>query len=91
MKHLSLSIAAIGLTLAIPPAFAVDTLNQSIMNKRQVVGCMIKRMRASRTLSYHDAKKTCLDELKVQNANLASSSSAARGERPLAAAAEPGS
>ena len=91
MKHLPFAIAVIGLMLAGPPAFAVDPVNQSIMNKRQVVGCMIKRMRSSRTLSYLDAKKTCTDELKAQNASLASSSASARGDRPLAAAAEPGS
>jgi hypothetical protein len=77
--------------LAGPPALAADPVNQSIMNKRQVVGCMVRRMRSSRSISYLDARKTCLDELKAQNSNLASSSSSARGERPLAATAEPGS
>jgi len=92
MKHTPLRIAAIALILAGTsgtPVFAVDTLNQSIMNKRQVLGCMLKRMKSNRTLSYLDAKKTCLDELKAQSANLASSNSSARGEHP--AAAEPGS
>jgi hypothetical protein len=93
MKHAPLRIAAVGLILAgtCAPVFAVDPLTQSIANKRQVVGCMLKRMRSNRTLSYLDAKKACLDEVKAQSANLASSSSSARGERPPAAAAEPGS
>ena len=91
MKHLPLRIAAIALLLAGPPAFAVDPLNQSITNKRQMAGCMIKRMRSSRSISYLDAKRTCLDEIKAQNLSLASSSSSLRGERPPAAAAAPGS
>jgi hypothetical protein len=91
MTHLPLRIAAIGLILGCVPAFAVEPLNQSILNKRQVAGCMLKRMRSNRTLSYLDAKKTCLDELKAQSANLTSSSVSARGERALAAASEPGS
>ena len=91
MKHLPFRIAVIGLILAGPPALALDPAGQSAMNKRQLVGCMIKRMRFNRTLSYLDAKKTCTDELKAQNLSLAPSSASTRGERPLAVAAEPGS
>ncbi len=93
MKHAPWRIAAVGLILAgtSTPVFAVDPLNQSIASRRQVLGCMLKRMRSNRTLSYLDAKKACLDEAKAQSANLASSNTSVRGERPQAAAAEPGS
>ena len=88
-KCLPLCMASLGLMLA-APALAVDPLNQSIINKRQVVGCMVKRMRSNRTLSYLDAKKTCVAELSGQDASMASSSSPGR-ERPPTAAAGPGS
>jgi hypothetical protein len=91
MKHPPFAIAIIGLMLVGPAAHALDPVNQSIMNKRHVAGCMIKRMRSDRTVSYLDAKKTCIDEVKAQNLSLASSVSSARGEHPPAATVEPGS
>jgi hypothetical protein len=40
--------------------------------KRQLVECMIKRMRANRTLSYNDAMRTCKESIQPANEALAS-------------------
>ena len=90
MKHLTLMIASIGM-LAGQHALAVDLGSHSITSKRQLAGCMIKHMRADRTISYLDAKRSCTDDLNGRSAGLAASNAPARGERPIAAAAEPGS
>jgi hypothetical protein len=49
-------------------ALAADasTQNASVVNKRQMAGCMTRRMSASRTVSYNDAKKACTAQLKPQ-------------------------
>jgi hypothetical protein len=43
-----------------------STQSASVANKRQMAGCMTKRMSASRTVSYNDAKKACTAQLKPQ-------------------------
>ena len=91
MKHLTLSTAIIGAMLAGPQALAQDLGSRSIMNKRQLAGCMIKHMRADRAISYLDAKRTCTDDLNGHGAGLAASNTPAVGVRPIAATAEPGS
>ncbi len=67
MKLIVLAVALTG-ALAGAQALAADasTQNASVVNKRQVVGCMTKRMSASRTVSYNDAKKACTAQLKPQ-------------------------
>jgi hypothetical protein len=63
-------IFAVALTCAWAgaPALAADvsTQNASVVNKRQMAGCMTRRMSASRTVSYNDAKKACTAQLKPQ-------------------------
>ena len=85
MKQLKLllGIALFGLLFAVPTALAVDvtTPGQSIVNKRQVPGCMTKRMLANKALSYNEARKACTALLKPQTAGVA---------RPLTAASRPG-
>jgi hypothetical protein len=65
MKHLLLAIFVAGV-LAGAPAPAADTSaeNNWVTAKRQLLGCMSKRMSASRTVSYNEAKKTCTAQLK---------------------------
>jgi hypothetical protein len=67
------SLFAIALTavLAGAPAPAADTSaeNAWVTAKRQLLSCMSKRMSASRTVSYNDAKKTCTAQLKPQPDN----------------------
>ena len=49
-----------------PQALSRDAQSQSVPNKRQMVGCMTKRMSANRTVSYNDAKKACIAQLSPQ-------------------------
>jgi hypothetical protein len=56
----------IGVMFAGPKALGGDAQNQSVLNKRQMIGCMNKRMSASRTVSYNDAKKACIARSKPQ-------------------------
>ena len=67
MKVIILAVALTGV-LASAPALAADvpTQNASVLNKRQMAGCMTKRMSVSRTVSYNDAKKACTAQLKPQ-------------------------
>jgi hypothetical protein len=53
-------------------ALAADPSSPSRISRRQMADCMMKRMSADRALSYNDATKVCLDQLKLQNAKLAS-------------------
>lgn len=67
MKLIILAVALTG-ALAGAQALAADpsTQNASVVNKRQMAGCMTRRMSSSRTLSYNDAKKACTAQLKQQ-------------------------
>jgi hypothetical protein len=49
------------LLLAALPAQASESL-------RRINGCMSKRMSADKAISYNDAKRACVDELKALNA-----------------------
>ncbi len=67
MKLIFLAVALTGvLAGAQAPAADVSTQNASVANKRQMVGCMTRRMSANRTVSYNDAKKACTAQLKPQ-------------------------
>jgi hypothetical protein len=61
------AIAMAGLLLVAAQAVAIDG-GQPALTKRQmltqVIGCMKKRMAASRTISYNDAAKVCKEQLK---------------------------
>jgi hypothetical protein len=67
VKLIILAVALTGV-LAGAQALAADasTQNASVLNKRQMVGCMTRRMSSSRTVSYNDAKKACTAQLKSQ-------------------------
>ena len=91
MKRLTYMMAAVGLMLAAVPALGLDLGSHSINNKRQLAGCMFKRMRDDRAISYLDAKRSCTDDLAGRSASLASSNAPARAERPGTAAAQHGS
>ena len=80
---LLLGIALFGVLFAVPTALAVDVTDQgqSSMSKRQIPGCMTKRMLADKALSYNDARKACTAMLKAQTAGVA---------HPLTAATRPG-
>jgi hypothetical protein len=66
MNRLVTVLAMAGLLLVGAQALAVDT-DQPALTKRQmltqVIGCMKKRMAASRTMSYNEAAKVCKDQL----------------------------
>jgi len=68
VKLIFLAVALSGaLAGAQAPAADASTQNASVVNKRQqMLGCMTKRMSASRTVSYNDAKKACTAQLKPQ-------------------------
>jgi hypothetical protein len=68
----------IGVMLAGPKALAGDAQSQSVLNKRQMIGCMNKRMSANRTVSYNDAKKACIARLKPQTDGVPNPLTAAR-------------
>lgn len=61
------AIAMAGLLLVAVRAVAIDS-GQPALTKHQmltqVIGCMKKRMAASRTISYNDAAKVCKDQVK---------------------------
>jgi hypothetical protein len=67
MNRMVRVIAMGGLLLVAAQAVAVDT-GQPALTKRQmvtqVIGCMKKRMSASRTISYNEAARVCKDQLK---------------------------
>jgi hypothetical protein len=70
MKHILLAIAVAGV-LASAQVTAADMSAESawVAAKRQLLSCMSKRMSASRTVSYNEAKKTCSAQLKPQPDN----------------------
>ncbi len=60
-------VAMTGLLLVTMQASAVDTGQPALTRRQmltQIVGCMKKRMSASRTISYNQAARACKDELK---------------------------
>jgi hypothetical protein len=57
--------------------FAVDSITQQpTMNKRQtivqIVGCMKKRMAATKTISYNEAVNACKDQIHKRSDNSSS-------------------
>ena len=87
MKRLSSAVVLIGALLANAQTVALD-LTQSPVNKKQISGCMTKRMLADRTVSYNNARKACTEQLKALNASMASSRSTLRVD--LNGASSPG-
>jgi len=72
MKRVLTTITAAGVMLLGVQALAADPPGHSKNTKRQMVGCVIKRMSASRTVSYNEATKACREQFKPQNDDLAS-------------------
>jgi hypothetical protein len=62
-------------------ASAGDSISQSTFSKRQlivqIVGCMKKRMAASKAISYNEAAKACKDQINSQSDNSPSGTLAA--------------
>jgi hypothetical protein len=72
MKRVLTMITAAGVMLLGVQALAADPPSHSKNSRRQLVGCVIKRMSASRTVSYNEATKACKEQFKPQNDDLAS-------------------
>ena len=72
MKRVVMMITAAGVILLGVQALAADPPGHSKNFRRQMVGCVIKRMSASRTVSYNEATKACREQFKPQNDDLAS-------------------
>lgn len=67
MNRMVTVVAMTGLLLMAVQAFAVDTGQPALTRRQmltQIIGCMKKRMSASRTISYNQAARACKDELK---------------------------
>lgn len=82
MRRMVTVIAMAGLLLVAADAFAVDTGQPALTRHQmltQVIGCMKKRMSASRTISYIEAAKACKEQLRQSD----------RSSGPLVAADTP--
>lgn len=67
MKHILLAIFVSGVLVSVQtPAAETSAESAWVAAKRQLLGCMSKRMSASRTVSYNEAKKSCTAQLKPQ-------------------------
>jgi hypothetical protein len=75
-------IAVTSLMLAGTQALAADPAGHAKSSRRQIVDCMIKRMSASRTVSFNDATKACKGQMKAQG-ELASNTSADISAKPV--------
>ena len=67
MNRMVTVVAMAGLLLVAVQVFAVDPGQPALTRRQmvtQIIGCMKKRMSASRTISYNQAAKGCKDELK---------------------------
>jgi hypothetical protein len=60
----------VSLTIAGAPAFA-NQPNGSVISKRQLNGCMVKRMGSNKALSYNDAMRICKEQLQPGKESLA--------------------
>jgi hypothetical protein len=58
------------------PAYAADDDSPSV-SPRQLAHCMLKRMKASQTVTYRDAFKACRDQLDLTKAAIATAMNAA--------------
>jgi hypothetical protein len=72
MNRVLSGIALISLILTGSQSLSLDLTSQSAISKKQISGCMTKRMLANRALSYNDARKSCSEQLKGQNASISS-------------------
>ena len=72
MMRVLTMITAAGVMLLGVQALAADPASRAKNSRRQLVGCVIKRMSASRTVSYNEATKACKEQFKPQNDDLAS-------------------
>jgi hypothetical protein len=65
-------MAVTGLIFVGAQALGADPAGHSRNSKRQIADCILKRMSASRTLSFNDATKACKEQMKPQEGDLAS-------------------
>jgi hypothetical protein len=67
-------VASIGLcsVLAAAHAIADQPVSQSALLKRQINGCMTRRMGVDRTLSYNDAMRACKEHIQPAKEAMAS-------------------
>jgi len=72
MNQVLMVIAMTCTLLAGAQALAADPSSPSRISRHQMVDCMMKRMSANKALSYNDAAKACINQLKTQNDKLAS-------------------
>jgi hypothetical protein len=72
MKRVLTMITAAGVMLLGAQALAADLPSHAKNSRRQMMSCVIKRMSASRTVSYNAATKACKEQSKPQNDDLAS-------------------
>jgi len=72
MKRVLTMITAAGVMLLGVQALAADLPSHAKNSRRQMAGCVTKRMSASRTVSYNAAMKACKEQSKPQNDDLAS-------------------
>jgi hypothetical protein len=75
-------IAVSSLMLAGTQALAADPAGHAKSSRRQSVNCIIKRMSASRTVSFNEATKACKDQMKAQG-DLASNTLADTSAKPV--------
>jgi len=64
-------IATTSMIIAGVQAFAGNSRSQAALNRRQIADCMSKRMSANQAESYNQAAKTCKEQVKRPNDQLA--------------------
>jgi hypothetical protein len=72
MMRVLTMITAAGVMLLGVQALAADPPSHAKNSRHQLAGCVIKRMSASRTVSYNQATKACKEQFKPLDDDLAS-------------------
>jgi hypothetical protein len=82
MKQFMTAIGVTAVLLGAHVAAAPPPTSQSAVLKRQINGCMMRRMGADRNLSYKDAMRTCKELLQPSRESLASNGPGVSGTKP---------
>lgn len=72
MNRIMVAVGLSSTLLVGAQAVAAQPMSQAALLKRQLSGCMSRRMGADRTLSYKDAMRTCKDRMQPAKEALAS-------------------
>jgi hypothetical protein len=72
MRRVFILLGMVGTMAAVMQPCSAATPSVATLHKRQISDCMSKQMSASRTISYNEASKLCKQQIKTQNASLAS-------------------